>query len=398
MKRTVNLILVILAIFVVALIYIIGFEPELLNVRSASYTSWVSFSILIALSSAMLFLSYILYQKAVIYQNNENPDDPEKVSSATLFKGFKSLITFGIGILLVFVVIAFASIGFLPHFGEANDQAFYSNFILFTVFGLAVGLFVYALTVQKWWNNMDPKRVVERKKVEEKVAVLEKKMGKKLGKLTLFEKILQVRPTHTDVDVAMGHNYDGIEELDNPPPPWFMFLFYGSILAAIIYFSVYILGSGLTQEQEYEAELKQADIAQAKYLAEAGDLVDETNVTYNEDAAFLKEGEAIYNDKCVACHLEDGGGSIGPNLTDKYWIHGGGIKEVFSTIKYGVTAKGMQSWKNLGAANMHKVSSYVLSLQGTTPANPKEPEGELWQPVVSSDTSAVVLADSAVTE
>ena len=398
MKRTVNLILIILAVLIIALVYIIGFNPELINVRSASYTSWISFAFLIALSSSMLFLSYILYQKAGIFQNNENPDDPEKVSKETLFGGFKSLVKFGIGILVGFVLLAIAAIAFLPHFGEPNDQAFYGNFVLFAVFGLSVGLLIYALSVQNWWNKMDPKKVIERKKVEEKVAVLEKKMGKKLGRLSLFERILQIKPTHTDVDVAMGHNYDGIEELDNPAPPWFMFLFYGTVLAAIIYFSVYILGSGLTQEQEYIAEVKQAEIDHAEYLANAKDLVDETNVTYNSEAAFLKEGEAIYMEKCVACHLEDGGGSIGPNLTDKNWIHGGGIKEVFSTIKYGVTAKGMQSWKNLGAGKMHQVASYVLSLQGTTPANPKAPEGEIWNPTTSSNNEEVVEADSAVIE
>ena len=397
MKKTVNLILVILTFLVVALIYIVGFESELLNVRSASYTSWISFAFLIALSSSMLFLSYILYQKAEIYQNSENPNDPEKISKESLFGGFRSLVKFGIGILLAFLIIGIVAIAFLPHFGEPGDQAFYGNFVLFTVFGLAVGLFIYAISVQNWWNKMDPKKAVERKVVEEKVAVLEKKIGKKLGKLSLFERILQIKPTYTDMDVAMGHDYDGIEELDNPAPPWFMFLFYGSILAAIVYFSVYILGSGLTQEQEYIAELDQAKIDHIAYLEEAQDLVDETNVTFNSDPAFITAGEAIYKEKCVACHLDDGGGSIGPNLTDKNWIHGGGIKEVFSTIKYGVTAKGMQSWKNLGAEKMHQVSSYVLSLQGTTPANPKAPEGEVWQEE-GSGKSAEIVPDSGMIE
>lgn len=393
MKKTINFILIILVVFVFALVYFIGFNPELLNVRSGDYASWMSFSGLIALSSMMLFLSYVLYQKSNIYPYLGGKMLTDEEQKETLKKSFGALINFGIAILVIFLIFAVASIGFIPHFFEGNEQVFMSKFVLFTVLGLTLGLFVFALSVQNWWNQVDPKRIVERQKIEEKVAHIEQKIGKKIGRLTLIERILQVKPVYTDQDVAIGHSYDGIEELDNPAPPWFMFLFYGTIVFAIVYFFIYIVGSGPTQIEEYEAELKAAKLEHEQYLLTAQDLVDENTVVYNSDPAFIAEGAKIFEEKCVVCHKEGGAGGIGPNLADKYWLHGGSIQDIFSTIKYGVTAKGMQSWKDLGAAKMDKLSSYVMSLQGTNPPNAQEPKGELWVEE-GVDSTAVMDEDS----
>jgi cytochrome c oxidase cbb3-type subunit 3 len=111
-----------------------------------------------------------------------------------------------------------------------------------------------------------------------------------------------------------------------------------------------------------------------------GALINEETVTVLTDASALQSGKAIYDANCIACHANDGGGIVGPNLTDQYWINGGGIKNIFKTIKNGVPAKGMISWQTqLNPNQIQQVASYILSLQGKTPVNPKQPEGEIWK-------------------
>lgn len=212
-----------------------------------------------------------------------------------------------------------------------------------------------------------------------------------------WERFLQFKPVSSDKDAMFHHDLDGIQELDNPPPPWFMFLFYGTILFAVIYFVRFtITGNGPTQQEEYVAELTAADEAHQAYLAKAANLIDETNVIAMTDAADLDAGKALFQEKCAVCHLADGGGQVGPNLTDEYWLHGGGVKEIFKTIKYGVTEKGMQSWqKDLNPKQMQQLASFILTLQGTKPATPKEPQGEKWVPEGAAPAPAAP-ADSTV--
>lgn len=176
------------------------------------------------------------------------------------------------------------------------------------------------------------------------------------------------------------HNYDGIRELDSKIPPWFMGLFYATIIFSIWYMLHYhVLQTGPLQEEEYAQEIKQAEIQRAE-LMRTGAFINEETVTLVTEPALLESGKQIYNTNCAACHAVDGGGIVGPNLTDEYWIHGGGIKNVFRIVKNGVVAKGMIAWQNLlNPKQMQEVSSYVLTLQGTTPAKPKAPEGEVWK-------------------
>ena len=144
--------------------------------------------------------------------------------------------------------------------------------------------------------------------------------------------------------------------------------------------------------------MAEAEVQKAEYLKNAANLVDETNVTLLTEESRVLSGKAIFTKNCAVCHAPDGGGGVGPNLTDTYWLHGGSISDVFSTIKYGVPAKGMIPWKDqLKASEMQEVASFILSLQGTTPANPKEPQGEEYAPTPVSD-DAGVRADSTVTE
>lgn len=179
--------------------------------------------------------------------------------------------------------------------------------------------------------------------------------------------------------VIEDHEYDGIQELDNPAPAWFQFLFYITIVFAVIYMIHYhMIGKQNTSFDEYMQEVTVAQ-QQKDELLRTGALINENNVKVLTDAADIDKGKEIFTVNCVSCHNTDGGGGVGPNLTDQYWVHGGGIKNVFSTIKYGVPAKGMISWQTqLSPKQMNQVASYVLTFEGKTPANPKAPEGNIW--------------------
>ncbi|MAD96159.1 MAG: cytochrome C oxidase subunit III [Flavobacteriaceae bacterium] len=182
-------------------------------------------------------------------------------------------------------------------------------------------------------------------------------------------------------EIILDHNYDGIKELDNSLPPWWLYLFYATIFFAAVYLVRYHVVGDDNQFMEYEKEVAMAKAEINKFKATAKDLITAENVTLLTDEKDLKRGKAVFNLNCASCHVQDGGGSIGPNLTDEYWILGGGIKNVFTTISEGGrVGKGMIAWnKTLKADDIAKVASYVVAMQGTTPANPKAPEGEVWE-------------------
>ncbi|MGK7394123.1 MAG: cbb3-type cytochrome c oxidase N-terminal domain-containing protein [Candidatus Cyclobacteriaceae bacterium M3_2C_046] len=195
-------------------------------------------------------------------------------------------------------------------------------------------------------------------------------------------KLTRAVPVEEEEKVLMDHEYDGIHELDNHLPPWWKWLFYISIAFSVVYLAIYhVFDLAPLSAEEYQIEMARAEeMAEARKLL-AANSIDENNVSISSDPAALQNGEAIYLKNCAACHLNDGGGSIGPNLTDNYWIHGGSIQDIFSTIKYGVPDKGMISWQSqLSPKDMSDVSSYIMTLVGTTPAAAKEPQGELYEP------------------
>ncbi|MCO5231383.1 MAG: c-type cytochrome [Chitinophagales bacterium] len=196
---------------------------------------------------------------------------------------------------------------------------------------------------------------------------------------SLWERLNKFRPIEEEGEIVMEHEYDGIKELDNATPPWFTIAFIGSIVIAFIYLWVYhVSKSAPMQIEEYNIEMAAAEAAHAEYL-KTQPSIDENSVKLLTDAASIESGKKIFDANCVACHRNDGGGTIGPNLTDEYWLHGGSIKDVFSTIKYGVLDKGMVPWKDdLSPNQIAQVASYIHSLKGTNPANAKAAEGEIF--------------------
>ncbi|MBN3518373.1 c-type cytochrome [Algoriphagus lutimaris] len=194
------------------------------------------------------------------------------------------------------------------------------------------------------------------------------------------------------------HSYDGITELDNFMPPWLQYTFLITAIFGIGYFINYsVLGYGKTGVEEYEEELRIEAIASEERKANAAAGIDETTVVFDESASALASGKTIFEGNCAACHAIDGGGGVGPNLTDDYWIHGNTISEVFSVIKYGVVSKGMVPWEDqLSPEEIQQVASYILTLNGTSPANPKEPQGELVGAAPATETP--VESDSTTVE
>lgn len=197
------------------------------------------------------------------------------------------------------------------------------------------------------------------------------------GKPDFWSRVLQLRPLAMEKKLILDHEYDGIQELDNPTPPWFMFLFYSSIIIAIFYGIYYhAIGDGKVMENEYNAEVKEAEISREAYLKKFANAVNESNVTVVTDKTMLADGKTIYDNNCVACHGALGEGKVGPNLTDAFWIHGGKIGNIFKTISEGVPEKGMISWKKqLNPVQIQHVCSYILTMAGTNPPNPKEAQG-----------------------
>lgn len=188
-------------------------------------------------------------------------------------------------------------------------------------------------------------------------------------------------PIENEGDIDLGHNYDGIRELDNPTPPWWRWAFVGTMLFGVVYmYRYHIAKTAPLQIEELEIAMAKGEADKKAYLATAKNAIDESNVVMLEGID-LSTGAMVFQKNCVACHGPAGGGnSIGPNLTDAYWLHGGSVVDVFKTVKYGWPEKGMQAWQDvLSSYEMAQVTSYVKSIAGSNPAGAKDPQGEIWK-------------------
>ncbi|WP_300666440.1 c-type cytochrome [Fluviicola sp.] len=197
----------------------------------------------------------------------------------------------------------------------------------------------------------------------------EKKVKEKHGKVSKI--LVDSVPIEEEASILMDHEYDGIRELDNNLPPWWVWGFYLTILFAVGYILYYHVFNGPSQLTEYNNSMTQAQKEIDAYLKEAAMNVDENNVTLLTDPADLDKGKSLFQANCATCH-KDGSGDIGPNLTDNYWLYGNDIKDVFGTIKNG-TSNGMpEHASKLNPIQLQDVASYVLSLK-YIPG--KEPQG-----------------------
>lgn len=217
-----------------------------------------------------------------------------------------------------------------------------------------------------------------------------------------LERVWQVLNGHKSLaqeeDLLLHHAYDGIKELDNRLPPWWLYGFYVSIFFGVVYlFNFHIFGYQPLSAEAYENSMVEAEAEVNAYLASMALNVDEHSVEYVLEDGRLSNGRSIFTKNCVACHAADGGGGVGPNLVDNYWLHGGSIADVFKSIKYGIPAKGMRSWKSdLTPTEIQNVSTFILSMQGTTPLQPKDPQGKVAAPAVPKG-EAMPAKDAAET-
>lgn len=210
---------------------------------------------------------------------------------------------------------------------------------------------------------------------------------------TFFKRWTKTSPIEEEDEIILDHNYDGIKELDNVLPPWWVYLFYATIVFGVVYLIRFEIMGGDNQQMEYEKEVNAAKLALAKYQKNNPNTFDISTANLQTDASILKGGKIIFNTNCASCHAIDGGGGIGPNLTDEHWILGGGFKNVFNTIyNGGRDGKGMIAWnKTLKPKHIQNVASYILSLQGTTPAKPKTAQGDLWKEEIAIKTDSLVV-------
>lgn len=266
----------------------------------------------------------------------------------------------------------------------SNGPNYLSNLLgeTFFLLGMAV-VFLALITIFKLFMvllEIQKLRIFKEQGIEivEKVFVKEEKSSFE----KLYEWAVGLKPLEKESDILLDHNYDGIRELDNSLPPWWLAMFYISIVVAVGYVAYFhYFDFGPLQAEEYAIEMKWAEERKQSILAMKADLVNENNVIAFVDDTHIAEGKTIFIRSCAACHGQLGEGGVGPNLTDNYWLHGGDIKSIFKTVKYGVPQKGMIAWKTqLTPSAMQEVSSYILTLVGNTPPNPKAPQGVLFDP------------------
>lgn len=302
----------------------------------------------------------------------------------------KKLIPAYVRVPLIFAIV----LGGLEFFIDSGDRP---AFIKFPMVALFLVIFLFLLVaIEIVVSAVD--KVTFHLLTEEQKRQLEEAQSVSFADSKLMKMLTRSKDIEHEEDVLLDHDYDGIKELDNVLPPWWVGLFYACIVFAIVYLVRFHVIGDYNQDEEFVAEMEKSEKQIQEYLKTAPDLMNAEKVTLLTEASDLAEGKAIFTENCVACHKADGGGSIGPNLTDKYWILGGGIKNVFTTISEGGrSGKGMVPWKeSLKPTEIQKVASYVLSLQGSNPTDGKPAEGDEWKEDEIATDTVVEVTDTVI--
>jgi cytochrome c oxidase cbb3-type subunit 3 len=270
---------------------------------------------------------------------------------------------------LIFTIVFVATEIIVPGEDFAFKQAPVATFMSIVFLGLVIGEKLKEATEKLYTDHISEKERAEY------YAKKEKKRIKNWKSLWMI--LSNIKPLSEEGIIELDHDYDGIKELDNDLPPWWLYGFYATIVFALAYLGYYEVFGGPSQKEEYHEDVV---IAQKEIEAYKKNVKPINFESLANDANTMSKGKKLFKQNCAVCHMVDGRGGIGPNLTDEYWILGGGIKNIYNTISEGGRdGKGMIAWKNsLSVEKTQQVSNYVWSLQGSKPAKAKAPEGDKW--------------------
>jgi len=293
---------------------------------------------------------------------------------------------------LIFAVVFIA----MEYFIDSGEKPAFIEFPMVAIF---LGVFLFLLVaIEIVVSAVD--KVTYHLLTEEQRKQLEEAQSISFTESAWFQswmkRLTKSKEIEEEKDVLLDHDYDGIKELDNVLPPWWVYLFYATIFFSVVYLVRFHIVKEYDQDSEFATEMAIAQAEVAKYKTTAPDVTNVDNVVLITEAADLAKGKALYESSCAACHRADGGGGIGPNLTDDHWILGGGIKNVFNTImEGGREGKGMVPWKaTIKPADIQKIASYVLTLRGSNPPGAKAAEGDLWVEEATANETTEIAKDS----
>ncbi len=231
--------------------------------------------------------------------------------------------------------------------------------------------------------NSATNKVLDRLMTPEEIKAREELENRPFSEIPWVKKFMQkltgTKTQEQEKALLLDHDYDGIKELDNDLPSWWVGLFYATVIFSVIYILRYEVFGGDNQITEFNKEMAKAQEQIDLYNSTAGDRLTWDTARLLLDESNLAQGKVLFDQNCVACHKVDGGGSIGPNLTDDHWILGGGVRDIFHTISEGGRPNmGMIPWKTmLKPTQIEQLTSYVISLNGTNPSDAKDAEGDI---------------------
>ena len=381
--------------FTMAAIFLLMLIPTMAQDKAAAAVSITTTGynqlaiLLIIITIVMAFVIYALGQVLIVLSRQilDKNKTPNKITAALLVVA-----------LLLFSPPGFANDGVttdavktLPNYGGLSATNFYMFVVVFAIEVIAI-LFL-AFSIKRVYSELLPQKEI----APAKISVL-KNWWMNIDK-KIFTKAV---PVQDEADVMLDHNYDGIQELDNSLPPWWKYGFIITIVIAFFYLlNFHVLGSGKNPTEEYAAEMQQAKLEIAIFESKNKDKVDENKVPM-ADAAGIAIGQQLFESNCVACHIKGGAGSqepvsVGPNLTDEYWLHKGSLNDIYFTIKDGYPDKGMQAWNTkFNPKEISQLASYIKSIRAAKIPNAKLPQGEMYVEKVSPDTATVIKTGAAL--
>jgi cytochrome c oxidase cbb3-type subunit 3 len=284
----------------------------------------------------------------------------------------------------------------LEYFIDSGDRP---AFIKFPMVALFLGVFLFLLiAIEIVIDAVD--KVTYHLLTDEQKKQLEEAQSVSFTESKWYQNLINKLTRSKDIDqedeLMLDHDYDGIKELDNVLPPWWVYLFYGTIIFALVYMVRFHIYNDYTQDEEFKEAMELAELEKSKLPKDPAAEVSYETVVAVTDATSLAKGKEIFTNACAACHKADGGGLVGPNLTDDQWINGGGIKNVFKLISEGSKNNpSMVAWnKTLSSKDIQSIASYILTLKGSNPAGAKAAEGEVWKETAEVKPATETVTDS----